>query len=102
MLVIFVNKVVGLDSISYKMFKFCKEIILKFLCFLFNKLLIFKIFFDCWKLVYVIFLFKKDDLFIILNYRFVLLLSCISKIFERILFKYLYNFLYVNNLFYKY
>lgn len=77
------------------MLKLCKDIILKLFCILFNKLLLFKIFLECWKLVYVFLLFKKDDFFIILNYRLVFFLFCISKIFERIIFKYVYNYLYL-------
>lgn len=100
--VIPVNKAVGPDSISHKMLKSCKETISKPLCFLFNKSLTSKTFPDCWKLAHAIPLFKKDDPSITSNYRPVSLLSCISKIFERILFKHIYNFLHANNLFHKY
>lgn len=101
-LILLVNKVIGFDNISYKMFKFIKFIIFKFLCFLFNRLLFENKFLKNWKFVYVILLFKKDDFFVVFNYRFVLLLSCVSKLMECLIFKYVYNFFYCNNLFYKY
>jgi hypothetical protein len=55
-----------------------------------------------WKIAHVIPLFKKEDLFIASNYRPVSLLSCISKIMERIIFKYVYNYFHCNDLFYRY
>lgn len=72
------------------------------LCILFNKSLSLKNFPECWKLAHVLTLFKKDDPSITLNYRPVSLLSCISKMFERIIFKHVYNHLHSQNLFYKY
>lgn len=68
----------------------------------FNKLFVENLFLNYWKIVYVLLFFKKDDLFVVSNYRLVFLLSCVSKIMERIIFKYVYNFFYENNLFYKY
>ena len=97
-----VNKAIGPDGISHKMLKSCKDTISKPLCKLFNKSLSLKTFPDCWKLAHVIPLFKKDDPSAPCNYRPVSLLSCISKIFERIIFKHIYNFLHSHNLFYKY
>jgi hypothetical protein len=46
-----------------------------------------------WKKANVIPLFKKDDNTKPTNYRPVSLLSCISKIFEKAVFKHVYNFL---------
>lgn len=57
---------------------------------------------DYWKLAHVISLFKKDDPYITSNYRPVSLLSCSSKGFERTLSAHPYNFLYSNNIYYKY
>lgn len=84
------------------MLKSCKDTISKPLCILFNKSLSLKIFPECWKLAHVLPLFQKDDPSITSNYRPVSLLSCISKIFERIIFKHVYNHLHSQNLFYKY
>lgn len=100
--IISVNKAVGPDCISHKMLKSCKDTISKPLCLLSNKSLSLKFFPECWKLAHVLPLFKKDDPSITSTYRPVSLLSCISKIFERIIFKHVYNHLHSQNLFYKY
>ena len=100
--VISVNKAVGPDCISPKMLKYSKETISTPLCLLFNKSLSLKTFPDCWKSAHVLPPFKKDDLSVTSNYRPVSLLSCVSKMFEKIIFKHLHSFLYSNNLFYKY
>lgn len=55
-----------------------------------------------WKIAHVLPLFKKDDPSVATNYRPVSLLSCVSKIMERIIFKHVYNYFIKNNLFYKY
>ena len=57
-----------------------------------------------WKLAHVIPLFKRDDPTVVSNYRPILLLSCVSKIMERIIFKYVYNYFlnHYNGLFYQY
>jgi hypothetical protein len=72
------------------------------LCMLFNKSLLEKSFPNYWKEAHVLSLFKKDDRSIPSNYRPVSLLSCLSKIMERIIFKHVYNFFHMNNLLYKY
>jgi hypothetical protein len=51
-----------------------------------------------WKKANVLPLFKKGDKKLIGNYRPVSLTSCISKIAERVIFKYLYNYLNYNNI----
>lgn len=84
------------------MLKSCKDTISKPLCLLSNKSLSLKFFPECWKLAHVLPLFKKDDPSITSTHRPVSLLSCISKIFERIIFKHVYNHLHSQNLFYKY
>ena len=56
---------------------------------------------DMWKLAHVIPLYKKDDSSKVCNYRPISLLSCIGKIFERVVFKYVFNYLVENNLLYK-
>lgn len=99
-LILFVNKVIGFDLVSYKMLKVIFFIIVKLFILLFNRLFVDNIFLCFWKIVYVIFLFKKDDLLLVFNYRLVFLLLCVSKIMERIVFKYVYNYFYRNNLFY--
>jgi hypothetical protein len=53
-------------------------------------------------MAHVLPLFKKDDPSITSNYRPVYLLSCVSKIMERVIFKHVYNYFHKNDLFYKY
>jgi hypothetical protein len=55
-----------------------------------------------WKEAHVLPLFKKDDPSLPCNYRIMSLLSCVSKVMERIMFKHVYNVFHKNNLFYKY
>ena len=56
---------------------------------------------DIRKLANVIPIFKKGDKSKPSYYRPVALLNCIGKLQERIVFKYMYNFLLDNNLLYK-
>ena len=46
-------------------------------------------------------LFKKDDPSVLTNYRPVTLLSCVSKIMERIIFKHVYYYFHCKGLFYQ-
>ena len=97
-----VNKAVGPDSISHKMLKSTKETIAKPLTMLFNRSLSENMFPYSWKIAHVIPFFKKEDPSIASNYRPVSLLSCVSKIMERIIFKHVYNYFHCNDLFYRY
>ena len=53
---------------------------------------------DMWKLANVIPIFKKGDKQLIKNYRPISLLPICGKIFEKIIFNNLYNYLNTNNL----
>ena len=79
-----------------------KSTIVKPLTLLFNRSLSENMFPSFWKIAHVIPLFKKDDPSLVSNYRPVSLLSCVSKIMERIIFKHVYNYFYSNGLFYRY
>jgi hypothetical protein len=81
------NKAVGPYCISHKMLKSTKATIVKPLTMLFNRSLSENTFPYSWKIAHVIPLFKKEDPSIACNYRLVSLLSCVSKIMERIIFK---------------
>jgi hypothetical protein len=48
------------------------------------------------KIAHVIALFKKGDKSLPSNYRPVSLLSCVSKILEKIVYKQIYNHLHIN------
>ena len=57
---------------------------------------------DIWKLANVIPIIKKGNKYQPSNYRPVALLSCIGRLQERIVSKNMYNFLFDNNLLFKY
>ena len=58
---------------------------------LFNYSLFTSIFPSCWKLANVCTVHKKDSQSIVSNYRLISLLSTISKDFERVVFKHVFN-----------
>lgn len=93
------NKAIGPDNISHKMLKLTKFPISKPLCLLFIRSLSENKFPKNWKLAHVIPLFKKGDPSVASSYRPVSLLSCVSKLMERLIFKHVYNFF--HNFFYK-
>ena len=51
---------------------------------------------DQWKCANVLPLHKSGDIHEVSNYRPISLLSCISKVFEKIVFEYVFNFLHDN------
>lgn len=75
------------------MLKSTLQSVAKPLCLLFNKSLTENVYPNNWKIAHVLPLFKKDDPSVATNYRPVSLLSCVSKIMERIIFKHVYNYL---------
>lgn len=92
------NKAVGSDLISHKVLKNVKHTISKPLVKLFNKSLRGGIFPDLWKSAIVMPLFKKGDKHSPSNYRPISLLSCLGKLMERCVYKYIYNHLITNKL----
>ena len=94
------NKAVGPDCISHKVLKNAKCNIAKPLCCLFNRFLQDGIFPKMWKTGLVIPLFKKSEKHSSGNYRHISLLSCLGKLMERCVYKYLYNYLISNSLLY--
>jgi hypothetical protein len=57
---------------------------------------------DNWKTALVLPLFKNGEKQIPANYRPIALLSTVGKVFERVVFKNMFNFFFSNNLFYKF
>jgi hypothetical protein len=92
------NKSYGPDGISPKLLKEAGSSISLSLSKLFNASLSTGIFPAPWKLANVHPIYKKNDPALITNYRPVSLLNIISKIFEKIVFKYLYNHLLDNTI----
>ena len=79
-----------------------KEEISKPLCSLFNKFLREKVFPSDWKIAHVIPLFKNGDKSLPFIYRPTSLLSCVSKVLEKNMFKHVFNHLLENKLLYKF
>ena len=96
------NKASGPDSISHKMLKGVAKPISKPLALLFNRSITESCFPNSWKVANVTPIFKKGKKNSASNYRPISLLSCCGKLFERVVFKHMYNFFLDNNLLYKY
>ena len=88
-----IGKATGPDRISHVMLKKAGDAITPSLCRLFNLSLEKSKFPKSWKKAHVTPLFKKNDKAVVDNYRPVSLLSCVAKLFERAVFKYVFNFL---------
>jgi hypothetical protein len=86
------NKAYGPDNISPRLIKEAGPSIVGILTRLFNKSLQLAKFPSLWKKANVLPIYKKAEDFITTNYRPVSLLSILAKIFEKIVFKYLFNF----------
>ena len=87
------TKATGLDNISARLIRECADIILGPLYDLFNKSLMSGIFPDDWKCARVTPLFKQGESSDLNNYRPISVISVVAKVFERIVYDQLYNFL---------
>jgi hypothetical protein len=92
------SKATGPDGISPKLLYEAAHSIVPSLTRLINMSLLLSKVPQKWKLANVIPLFKSGDKSSVNNYRPVSLLSCASKILERIVFKHLYNYIRDNHL----
>ena len=93
-----VIKATGPDGISPKMLREAATRLAKPLTRLINMSLVCKQFPDSWKLTNVLPLYKKNEKTSINNYRPISLLSCVSKVMERVVFKYTWHFIRDNGL----
>ena len=85
------NKALGPDGISPRLLKIAAKPISKILQYIFNLSIKTSKFPSAWKKANVVPIHKKGDKSVIDNYRPVSLLSVVAKVFERIVFKYVYN-----------
>ena len=92
------SKATGPDKIGNKIIKTCADSLAPILGKIFNLSLKMSTFPNIWKEAYVIPIYKTGNLYDCSNYRPVALISCIAKIFEKCIFKYVFNFLRDNNL----
>ena len=90
----------GFDEIPFKVLKSSPDIVLVALSHIFNLSLSAGKFINDFKLAKVFPVFKKGDPHVMNNYRPISLLSCISKILEKIMYRRLTRFLIHQNFFY--
>ena len=87
------NKACGLDMINHRLLKESVNIISKPLTCIFNKSLSLGRFHNQWKMANLVPIHKANEKNLHKNYRPISLLSCLGKVFERCIFKYLFNYL---------
>ena len=92
------NKACGPDFISHTLLRESLPIIAQPLMKIFNLSISNSKFPDAWKLANVSPIFKSKEPYLTKNYRPISLLSCVSKVFERCVFKYFFNYLRDNEL----
>ena len=93
-----VYKAHGHDDISIRMIKTCDKSILKPLILLFENSTKSSYYPDIWKKSNIVPVHKKNDKQLVTNYRPISLLPIFGKIFEKIIFNRIYNFLSEKNL----
>ena len=89
----------GHDEISNKLIKRARPALIKSLTLMVNQMLFTGIFPDSLKISKVKPLFKAGDPVLISNYRPISLLPSLSKIFEHVIFRQLFDYMTDNNLF---
>ena len=93
-----VHKAHGHDDISIRMVKICDKSILKPLIPLFENSTKSSYYPDIWKKSNIIPVHKKNHKQLVNNYRPISLLPIVGKIFEKIIFNRIYNFISEENL----
>ena len=88
-----IGKAAGPDGINNKVLREASKELSIPLCDLFNQSLDSGILPESWKQAHVSAVFKKGEPSLVSNYRPISLLSNLDKVFERIVFKHLYNYL---------
>ena len=95
------NKSHGWDKLSIKMVKMCDKTLVYPLKLIFRASIQEGVFPDCWKKANVVPIHKKESKNLLKNYRPISLLPIFGKIYERIIFKELFNHFHQNQLFTK-
>ena len=93
-----INKAHGHDDISIRMIKICDKSLIKPLMLIFKKSIRSSYYPDIWKKSNVIPVHKKNDKRLVNNYRPISLFPVFGKIFEKIIFNKIYNYLSKENL----
>ncbi len=93
-----IGKASGPDGIDNRILREISNEISAPLSLLFNHSLTLGLFPDSWKEAHVCAVYKKGDPTHVNNYRPISLLNTVEKVFERIVFKHLFNFLQMNNI----
>lgn len=96
------GKASGLDGVSHHLLKYTAETVCTPLKQLFNLSLSLGTFPEQWKTALVLPLFKNGERQLPSNYRPIALLSTVGKVFERVVFKHIFNFFVDNNLFFEF
>jgi hypothetical protein len=86
------DKAFGPDEVSPRLLKEARPSILPSLTRLFNMSLFLEVFPTIWKRANVCPIYKKAEDYFTINYRPVSLLSALAKVFERVVFKYLFSY----------
>ena len=92
------NKAAGSDGISGQMLILCDNSVVKPLKIIFESILQTSVYPDVWKQANVTPIFKKDDKQLVNNYRPISLLPICGKLFEKVIFNQLYEYLNSNKL----
>ena len=93
-----IGKASGPDGISNRVLKELADELAAPLCSVFNQSIHDGCVPKIWKLAHVSPIPKKEDRSLVSNHRPISLLSNVDKVFERVMFKYLYNHLVENNI----
>ena len=97
---IYMRNITGIEGISVKLLKYFAPVITNPLTLIINQSLTMGIFPSKLKIAKVLPLLKKNDPYIMDNYRPISLLTTISKLFEKVAFNQLFEYFHKNNLFY--
>ena len=93
-----IGKAAGLDRIPCKLLKIAAEVVAPSLTQIFDKIICTSIFPNEWKLARVTPIYKKGKKDDMDNYRPISVISVVAKIFEKLIFEQLYEYLNNNNL----